>query len=102
MGSTSDQNDRNLSDRVADNEQTIGDVATTIDDLRQVLERSRRPTCPPYCAPEVGYENSGDLTTRVADIERTIGDIAKTLDDLSQALERFRRPTCPPYCAHHL
>ena len=91
-----------LSSRIDDIEQTIGDIAEVFASLKAALARIPPPNCPPYCGHEVvdEYEDELSLADRVADIRKYIGDTGIVFGSLIQALQRLAPPNCPPYCGH--
>ena|SRR5687767_13922373 len=95
-----------IEQRVANIEQTIGDIAFVLYKLRQALAAipQPQPNCPPYCPHSYSGSNPETLPIeeRVEDIRKCIGDIGVVLGSLTQALEAMAvaPPDCPPYCGH--
>ena len=89
-----------LADRVADIEETIGDIAKVLKSLKESVNRIPEPDCPPYCAHAVETEYPDNLTieARVVDIRKCIGDAGDVFGTLKLALNAMHEPDCPPYC----
>jgi hypothetical protein len=92
--------DSDLADRIANIEQTIGDIAKVLKDLKASVNRIPSPDCPPYCAHavEIEYPDTISLEARVVDIRKCIGDVADVFGTLRLALNAMPEPDCPPYC----
>jgi hypothetical protein len=103
MDTYPDNDGKTLSDRVADIEKCIGDIADVFKALRSVLAGIPEPTCPPYCLhgtqPDY-YLDEMKIEHRVADNCRYIADYGYVFAVLNEALSANPEPTCPPYCAH--
>ena len=97
-------NGTTIEQRVANIEQTIGDIAYVLFELRQALLSipQPQPNCPPYCPHSYSDPNPETLPIeeRVEDIRKCIGDIGVVLGSLHQALGAVAvaPPDCPPYC----
>lgn len=95
-----------IEQRVANIEQTIGDIAYVLFKLKESLAAipQPQPNCPPYC-PHSHIDPNPDplpIEERVKDIRKCIGDIGVVLGSLHQALGDMAGapPNCPPYCGH--
>lgn len=104
MDNYPDKDGRTLTDRVADIEKCIGDIAAVLEALRYAVAPLPSPTCPPYCGHEIEYNYHTDdikLEYRVAEICRYIGDYGNVFAALQKALPA-KPPPCPPYCGHDI
>jgi hypothetical protein len=92
--------DNDLTDRVTDIEQTIGDINQVLEALRNCL--LHLPTCPPYCAQGVDSKDVDErsIKDQVGDMGRGIGDLSAVFARLREVLDSRAQPTCPPYCSH--
>src|ERR1700682_4720323 len=92
--------DSDLAGRIANIEQTIGDIAKVLKDLKASVNRIPSPDCPPYCAHAMvtEYPDNLSLEARVVDIRKYIGDAGDVFGSLKLALNAMPEPDCPPYC----
>ena len=91
-----------LADRVADIEETIGDIAKVLKSLKESVNRIPEPDCPPYClhSDKSSYPDGTKIEVRVADLCRYIGDYGDVFGAMRDGLNAMPEPDCPPYCAH--